>query len=184
MSDDLQQRNDLDRAEANTDRFGNPRVGDESPKAKSSQVDPRVQRAATLFLIAMASALVCCGVLAAFSWRQQWQETEREAAKIGRTIPELVAAPSEADQLDLVRAIKNFPNSPIEIGKVVPLGADAAKLTTLLSALNFEGTSDGISCYRLDLLMDYGSLGNKAVIIEIAGNPPRVIRRTIYVSDN
>jgi hypothetical protein len=185
MDDELRPECDLDGSQAKPDRIVAPwnQGGKPVPPIESSE-ETTVQRIVKLVVIAVPCALICGVVLSLFAWYQSWQETERDAAKLTRSIPDLVPAPSEADQIMLVTAIKNFPNSPIDIGAVVPLGADAANLTTLLSALKFEGTSEGITCYRLDLQQDFGSLGNKALIIEIAGNPPRVIRRTIHLSDN
>jgi hypothetical protein len=113
-----------------------------------------------------------------------WKYYPKGQHELGFRLPELVDAPSDVDQEKLIAAIKKYPETSVDIVQIVPLGAKAADLKTLLAAFGEGATIDGITYHQIELESKFGSLGRKCVVLQIAGNPARVIRRGIELQDN
>lgn len=133
-----------------------------------------------VLFVAVPVALVGSALVAYSAWKQQLSNSNLRIVPL----PELIPAPTEVEQVGLVAAIKKYPNAPIEIAEIVPLGADASGLRTLLAAFPGPVAVDGATRNEIVLENKPGNLGAKIAFVWTAGTPPRVIRRGIELRDN
>jgi hypothetical protein len=145
---------------------------------QTSDAAMSVDRAVKLVLIVVPIALVSCVALDyLLGWRQT-REAERQTVKISPWIPELIPAPSIADQTKTIAAMKAHPNPPFDRNLLPSAGANAAQLLTLFAAMNSTTNPDGTVNYSAVLKPAPSDhpVEVTEVSIDVGGNPPRVIR--------
>ena len=183
MRNDLKPENDLDPSKAKPHLSATlNQSGTPPPPELADETTP--QKVVKIVVIAVPSALLCCALLSLFAWWQQTREAEREAQKaqrISQWIPDLVPAPSAADQSKMIAAMKAHPNPPFNADLLPPLGANASEMGTLFAAMNARKYGSNIS-YDFDLAPGEPG-GVTSVTIEVGGNPPRIIHR-LFASVN
>ena len=96
-----------------------------------------------------------------------------------KNLPPLLPAPSPAAQQQILADMGMHPNPPFVLGELIPRGTDAAGLATLLSVAGPPKKEEDVLIYRLGLPLDRPNNLSTTLVIQIAGDPPRVIQRTL-----
>jgi hypothetical protein len=128
-----------------------------------------------LGVVATVLSVVSCALLATLLWFQRPSESDA----LNKVLPSLVPAPTSAQQTQLIAAMKAHPNPPLDVDLLPPLGSDATGLATLFAVMSSWRNADGVLCYQFGLRPspEQHDMDDAFVHIEVAGNPPRVIRR-------
>jgi hypothetical protein len=142
--------------------------------------DRKVQRGFSRIAKWIVVTAIAFMLLGAWTLRKQCIPTK------GPAIPllALVAAPSGDDQKKLIAAFKAHPNPPLTTDSLPQLGSDAAGLEALFADMTKSETVDGVRRYSVRIATEPSGHDFDAtyVVIEVAGVPPRIVKRRVEPS--
>jgi hypothetical protein len=130
-----------------------------------------------LLIVAAPVAIAACGILVLLILH----ERAKVEQSLTDRLPALLPAPSPATQGQIITAMRAHPNPPLVIDTMLAIGADANGLGVLFSAMEPPESLENGSTRRKAVLPPRPGQGidTTFLVIEVAGTPPRVIRRYV-----